>query len=85
MDKIPNGYLIEECWDFYTLNKGQENIEENRKWLHVPWQICWRKKYYKTKEIALEAINQMKNNGMCYNHKFRIIPVFKGEPEIIEL
>ena len=81
-----DGYLIEECWDFYYLNRGEEDIEANKKWLHVDWQPCWRKKCYKTKEVALDAIKQMSRNGsLCFNHKFRLIPIYKGEPEIIEL
>lgn len=83
----PDGYLIEECWDFYYRNNGDEDIEENRKWLHIDWQPCYKKKFYKTKEIALEAISQMAKNWQTpiyKNHKFRLIPVFKGIPEEID-
>ena len=34
-----DGYLIEECWDFYYLNRGEEDTEANKKWLHVDWQL----------------------------------------------
>lgn len=80
------GYLIEQEYDAYTY-KDKLDIEENRTWFHIPWQICWKKKIYKNKEVALEAITQMKKlweTPIFKNHRFRIIPIYKGEPEIIE-
>ena len=85
--QVIDGYLIEEEWDAYTY-RG-EDIEENRKWFHIPWQMCFKKKVYKTKEKAFEAMEQMKksnrNTDIYKNHRFRLIPIYKGEPEIIEL
>lgn len=39
------------------------------------WHIYWTKKFYKDKETAIEALNQI-NRFHSINQEFRIVPLF---------
>ena len=41
----------------------------------VFWHIYWTKKFYKTKESAIDALNQL-NKFRCIDQEFRIVPLF---------
>jgi len=48
---------------------------------------AFKKKFYKNREKALDSIKQQEKNWQTpiyRNHKFRLIPVFKGIPEEID-
>ena len=79
--KEPYGWVIEQ-----NMNVKYQSKDGSYKWTGWQgWVGNWKNKVYKTKKMVLHAIEQMrKSNGSNAKISYRMLPVYSGEPEVLD-
>lgn len=82
MSKEPYGWVIE--WNITSQYYGKDGKPV---WVGGEhWSMWYKHKVYPTKEIALAAVkaSEAMSSGEYSKIKYRILPVYSGEPEVLD-
>lgn len=81
LDSEPYGWVIEQN------STGKYSTDAGKTYKYAPWSgwipTC-KHKTYKTREIAVKAVESMRKSDGMFKVSYRILPVYSGEPEVLD-